>query len=891
MGNNKSKKVELKNPFELQQKTRKKSTVADELAHFKDVFKRYIPLSEISNDIAKELIGKYAYKDADVSKKSYENIMDEGLTFFMSTDTGLKRTGLLSLFPALSTGIRLYSKMPESVEKKELLKKMESGIEAVFKFIYRVKKDANWREDKNRKPVFDASPYESEAFYPERNDKKGLKGGRSYIDSISWAVPLFLDIIYLTDENKKFVFDKDYREEAKVLIEWCLRYVNEAVLTIEDENKNDNNRVFKRPVGWNFSKIVPFSQKEEVKAQSSLYFTYAAASMYLAFYEVYKDIIDDLQTLNRAYDKKLTSLVTSLAASLRKEGFEKDYKEFFDKRAYDKIVEKLKEEGKLEEEAKLLEKLKKMEKVILLKEDSNFNIVEKEISALAQTLNDDEKAKDLYEAFDRLKKYKGNRNKLDDYYFFNDGKSAQYNGKIYTGFKNIEELELGPISQLKWNLEKISDYIWENGKDKLEDNFVYDDFNFTVATPAAIESGGQTNALFAGLLHISICLYSKYDFVVYYTESDDSEKFGKKAFDNMQNIMLLHTQKAQRFFDRLSEKDKAFGVDFLILRFSENFNDDDDNEDSNFTDRETAERLRKQLIRITSLTPMLLKTNNLISQYVVQYPQKQMGQSIIKIGEKRFYDRKLQTEDENEKYRWFWESDGYHAMSNYYYIGAIFDFYKYYDNYEYKYIGNLEELKENLIKDAKYTKSIQEYYQEAADDMERLKEEHKQALEAKEEEMQAERDRAKKNEIGEKLYEDIKELVKKVEYFDEPEFLERIINGLRKQLAKEIFERYKNKNQNEEDLEKLKKPIEPKNRSLFSLLQALVADIVLQSAIEEKKNDVGEVNDGFGSFNGYKLAKVASIGGKQLIEEGLINRLIEKACISQMKWNELKKTK
>jgi len=175
--------------------------------------------------------------------------------------------------------------------------------------------------------------------------------------------------------------------------------------------------------------------------------------------------------------------------------------------------------------------------------------------------------------------------------------------------------------------------------DILENNFVYDDFNFNIATAEAIQSGGQTNALFAGLLHISICLYSTYNLVISFTEDDGTGKFGQKAHEDMQNTMLLHVQRAQRFFNKLEEKGKAFGVDSLTLRFSEDYSNEADRE-GNLTDRELAEKLRKQSIHITSLTPMLLKTNNLISQYVIRYPQKQMGESLIRIGEKRFYDRK-----------------------------------------------------------------------------------------------------------------------------------------------------------------------------------------------------------------------------------------------------------
>ena len=874
MADNKG-KAALKNPFEQERdkkqlkKDLKKLTKEVELrdgekvshetlvSKDEEVFKDYKPLSEISGKIAEELIGDFAYYVPEdipdvskyVSKLKYKEIMDKGLLFFMSTDTGLKRTGLLSLFPALSTGIRLYSKMSESESKAELLLKIKFGIEAVFKFIYR---DKNWREDKNLPPVFDASPYESDskAFYAGSNAEDF--GGRSYIDSISWAVELFFKIMNLVDEKQNPVFDNEVREEAKKLIKWCLSYVNNAVLKINATDATDNNKPYQRPVGWNFSKIEASSQ--DAKERNSLYFTYAAANLYLSFYEEYKDFLDDLQTLNRAHDKVL-------------------------KRAHDDEDDTIKN-------LQTLDKAQDKE-AILSGKKYNFDQEEEVIKAYVSIDKDNED--ELWGVLKRLKEC--NRRKLKEYYYFNDNKSAEYNGKIY----KVEELEsLGSISKLKWNLEKISSDIWEKAKDLLENDFVYDDFSFNVAKPEAIKSGVQTNALFAGLLHISICLYSKYDFVVFYTEDDGSgsgkfddgsEKFGKKAYDNMQNTMLLYVQRAQRFFDKLSENGKEFGVDFLILRFSENFSDKD-KEGGYLTDRETAERLRKQLIRVTSLTPMLLRTNNLISQYVVQFPQKQMGEAIVKIGEKRFYDRNKKTKDENEKYRWFWESDGYHAMSNYYYVGAIFDFYTYHDYYEKRYSSNLDKLKEDLSNDIKYEKSVQKYYQKIANEKEefkaQLEEECNKKLKDKDDLMKAALDEAEKSKSdkksSEKLISGIEELVENA--IDKPEFLKKIIKGFRKQLAEEVFERYsKDTKEDKEDLEKLKKPVEPEDDSFFSLLQALAADIILQSAIKQKTNLKREVDD-LGDFSGFKPAKVALIGGKQLIKgnkgnkgKGLINKL------------------
>jgi len=871
--------------------------VSEEFEHktpAKEVFKEYRDLSEISNSIARDFSSN-AYEDADVSKLEWTDIRDKGLLFFMSSDAGLKRTGLLSLLPAILTGIRLYSKIAESETntktnadalekiKDELLSKIRKGIEAVFKFIYR---DEDWRMDSNRKPVFDASPYESDAFYAG-SDKDGLNG-RSYIGTISWAIILFLKIMYLVDDkdNKKFVFG-EYREEAKKLIEWCLSYVNGAVLTYEAEDKEtkekdekeakddeakekikDKNYKYRRPVGWNFSMIDESTFQEETKkkepkkeetqrALSSLFFTYEAASMYLAIFEEYEKIIDNLQTLNRVYDKY------------------KDQKGKFPLKKED-------EEGKVlpEEEYYI----------------NNFKQAEDAIDIYAKTLTPEEKEQEENDYDSDLNKLKRAlavlkdtaqcpKHKIEDYYFFNDKKSAQYNGKIY----DVEELNkkdkkesLGPISRLKWNLEKISEDFWGKAKYLLEDNFIYDDFNFNIATPEAIQSGGQTNALFAGLLFINICLYSKYDFVIFYTEDKDgSGRTGEKAFNDMQNTMLLHVQRVQRFFDKLSEKNKEFGVNSLILRLPATFSDEV-NAEGNLTDREVAEQLRKQLIKITSLTPMLLKTNNLISQFIVRYPQKQMGEAIDMIGQKRFYDRK------KDKYYWFWESDGYHAMSNYYYVGAIFDFYKYYDDYEKEFIIRYADLRKILVKDLDYTESVQAYYQKKAVEDEKFKKEYEKKHEDKLKKLQEELEKAKKSEIGEKLFSDIKEVVKNT--VDEPEFLKGIINGLRKQLAVEVFKKYSAPDfqQDENDLKKLKEPIKPNDDgSIFSLLQALAADIILQSAIESKKDSTGRVSElgGGNGFDNLKLSRAVYYGSEQLIN-GLLNELFATMCHQTVSFNK-----
>jgi len=807
------------------------------------IFERYKALSNISDEIAKELVGDKVYKDADISKLSYKDIRDQGLTFFMSSTAGdIKRTGLLSLCPAILTGIKIYDTMPpESENRNKLFSRIITGIEACFKFIYR---DQDWRVNSGLKPVFDASPYESDAFYPG-DDKEGING-RSYIDSISWSTFLFLRIINYTDKNKKFVFE-EYREISKKLIKWCFKYVNDAVLTIDtkDEKSKEEVKDYKRPVGWSFSKIISSSGSAE--AQRSLYFTYAASSMYLALFNDYKDIIDNLMTLNRKDDDK-------------------------------DIPFSLEQNDQLEPNYHL----------------NNFEQVEKAIETFEKKIDKEKPEqnnalKDLKKALDVLKK--ADKGKLEDYLFFNDRKSAEYNGKIYSVAEINDEKSLGLISRFKWNLEKISNDLWIKAKDKdtLENNFVYDDFNFSHATEDAIKSGGQTNALFAGLLQISICLYSTYDLVVSFTKEDGTGRYGPKAYDDMQNTMLLHVQKVQRFYDEIEGEGKAFGVDSLILRFSEAYSDEP-NEKGNLNDRELAEKLRKQSIHIASLTPMLLKTNNLISRQIVKFPQKQMGASLIRIGIKRFYDRNNVNGNENEKYRWFWDSDGYHAMSNYYYVGAIFDFYEYYDIYEKQYIERYSQIRETLKKDLAFSDSIREYYQKKDNEIAELKAEHERELKEKEKEIARANEKADMNVLGGRLVSEIKEIIEDSTFAD-PDFFKRIIIGIREQLAQELVTRYtKTPNVDKAVLEQLIKPLVPKNDTLFSLIQALAADIILPSAIDYKKNKssgkIKEIGKDDLEGDGLPVADFAYKGGKQLINDAM-DKLFWEMC-SQLSWDNLK---
>jgi len=800
----------------------------------KNVFDQYEKLETIAQRIAEEFLDDKVYNEADLSGNDYKNIIENGLTFFMSSQYQTKHSGLLSICPAVLTAMKIWKELPKSPDRDKLFEAINAGITAIFKIIYRDKEPST----DNNKPVFDASPYEMDAF------TKGLDG-KSYIDSISWAVPVFLRILNLSDkkDNKEEVLaftDKKLREQVEFLAMWCLNYVNKCMVKYTDESEKDDDGEPKKYLGWSFTKL-----DNNENAERSLYFTYAVSTIYLSFYGEYQEIIDSLRILEREMQKE-----KELKDKKNKEGYINDE---------DGIRLKLSELGEkywdnkneLEKKKKEIErniKEKRKQETVNKSEDSQL-----EDSEETSKKNDSKKAEKLRFDISRLEGIKKALNTLT-----NPGNEEKIRAFAYFNEKSrILDEEHGQLSILKKNLEDVSEEIWENVEKKLEETFFYEDIKSTTATKEAIENGGQTNALFTGLLQIGIILNCAYDIKI------QSDK-GQKEYQKMQDAMLLHVQKTQRFFDYLEDNDKAFGVDFLILRFTEKIGEDNKQEIG--SDRALAEKLRKHYIRVCSLTPMLLNTNHLLSKYVVQYPQKQMGESLDRIDQKRFIDK---SKGKNE-YHWFWETDAYHAISNYYYVSSIFNFYEYYEVYERYYVERYDLIVEALKDDFNFTDAVQQHRQEIQDEIKDVEERHKKEIKDKEDEVIKWREEAGKKDIGKDIVDNINQVINTSTCLEDPEFLKKIINGIRKQLAKELIVRYEASGENQEDLENLIEPLKPKNETLFSLLQALAADIILPSAIDANEDEDSGILTG---LKDTTPAKYAFNRGGQLINGGLIGKL------------------
>ena len=792
----------------------KKKTIRHELPSV-GAFKQYIDQEKTALNLAKDLISGdvcYIPDDETIKLASYEEIIKNGYLFFLASDeSGVNRkTGLLSLCPTILTAISLWEAMLDVDEKikNRLLVIIKYSVDAMLKIVFR---DGEHIDSDVNRPIFDASPYEWESFTP------GIDG-RSYIDSITWALPVFLRLLNLRNKaNGEFVFE-EYRSRALFLAEWCLEYINNA--TICKADSADSEMI---PAGWNFTRF--YGNDYSGKARS-LYFTYAASTVYLSFFAEYKSVIDILRIVNDNRGGEQGNL--NLSTDYWKDNF-KGLRSF------------VKERAKLENDEATT--------------DDRVGSIIKEVDTL------------LRKADEGGEKRTGVM--VEDFMRFNKGKL----------FSSVASKDAGPVLKLKWALQQISEEIWTAHSHKLEDKFMYEDFRFQEASSDAIENSGQTNALFTGLLQIGIVLNAAYDVKIL---EEDKEKIGgvSKAYESMQNTMMIHVQRTQRYLDKLEDKGAAYAVESLILNYKEEITDADG--------KMLADKLRKNTVRVCSLTPLLLKTTSLLSEYIVRYPQKQMGESLRRIGEKRFFDIS------KNRRRYYWETDGYHAISNYYYISAIFDFYRYHEEYEQAYIKRYDVMRRDLEIDFDFSESLRAYRKEIEDEKEKLREAHSKEIIALEAQLKEASDLAKANEIGEELRKSIDRVIANSGYFKEEAFIRTVIEGLRTHLARELAARYEklrpqdsigNKDKKEkitEHINSLKTPIPVPEDGLLYLLKALAADIILPSAIDDKlKNEEITFKLIAGAAHGSHFVEHAVDGGESLIQKGNIDIVFRKMLQAQ----------
>ena len=86
----------------------------------------------------------------------------------------------------------------------------------------------------------------------------------------------------------------------------------------------------------------------------------------------------------------------------------------------------------------------------------------------------------------------------------------------------------------------------------------------------------------------------------------------------------------------------------------------------------TIQYFRRQCddIAVYDFVPLFCNTYSTVSQYLIQYPQREMVDNLAMIMENRMGDK------------WLWSKEGYNVNNNLYYIFALENFYEYYKEYE-----------------------------------------------------------------------------------------------------------------------------------------------------------------------------------------------------------------
>lgn len=245
------------------------------------------------------------------------------------------------------------------------------------------------------------------------------------------------------------------------------------------------------------------------------------------------------------------------------------------------------------------------------------------------------------------------------------------NKRCPLSYKINEFDETGSFTRLKDATMNLADSLWNEGFGNSERR---KPFKVNMATGPCFEDGSlvdmdvirlssHNNAFFNNLFVIGIILNSAYDEKV---KAESEEKY-----DEMLNTFQLSIQNTQRCYNEIAAEGLLYKIDSYILDFSEKVDNDEN--------AELSKQLRKVNIAAVPLMPLILKNNNLMSQYVVKYPQKQMTESLKDIisNKKRKGDKSF----------WVWDKDGYNAITNYYYVDALISFYRYYEKFEAPFIA------------------------------------------------------------------------------------------------------------------------------------------------------------------------------------------------------------
>lgn len=240
----------------------------------------------------------------------------------------------------------------------------------------------------------------------------------------------------------------------------------------------------------------------------------------------------------------------------------------------------------------------------------------------------------------------------------------------------IEKIEGSLFGEFENCCKVVAREIWRLSKDRLADDFFYNDLHTTL-NDEDIEISTTSDALFNSVYMINIMvdvgLAEELKFIQDTADTDEKRLEAERDYNNFFESCQLANQKAFRTYEKLKNIGKEYIVEQFLVGFNERF----------IVHKEIVKELRKRRMRVFSLMPLLIKTNNVISERLIKYPQANMKKYLGYIMDNRY--------DEDGEDKWIWEKDGFFSCSNYYYVSALGEFYAYYEEYESEYIDNYNE--------------------------------------------------------------------------------------------------------------------------------------------------------------------------------------------------------
>ena len=341
-----------------------------------------------------------------------------------------------------------------------------------------------------------------------------------------------------------------------------------------------------------------------------------------------------------------------------------------------------------------------------------------------------------------------------------------------------------------------------------------------------IERSTTNNALFNTLYVVSI-LNNSGVFDIY-NEYRPEERYLDYASSVINNVYDM-------YMDLVSSK-KVYIVEQYVLNFNEFMPN---------AYLETANLLRKQRIQAITIVPLLVRTYALISAWVVQYPQKQMVEYLKLILTSRHVVKKT------DKKEWIWDKEMYDVSINTIFIGALFDFYDYYETYEKPFISEEETIRK-AQNDASETVRINKEETEAVLTQER------EAAQQKLEEAQREIERVKQEQENLPIIVAIKNIVRDVLEKELINYLPDALNQARNLILKE------GGNYNLAEVEK-KEGAGALGDSFITLLSAYFAKSLLLNI----DRDVGD--------NQKTYDELKSKGFEGLADSGIYREMLAKA--------------